>query len=289
VSQVISKNKKVFDACGFKSWSDISANRVYQYLDSLRDGGRGVSSETFNQHLRAIKQFCKWMVMEGRASVSPVAHLKALNVRTDRRHDRRALTGEELKRLLDAASSGGVHHAMTGPERRLLYLLAVETGLRWSELRSLTKNSFDLDGNPPTVKVDATYSKHKREDVLPLRPGTVEELKGYLAMKLPTAPAFSMWRQCGSNMLRQDLETAGIDYVDENGRYADFHSLRHTFLTNLAMSGVHPKIAQSLARHSDINLTMNRYTHILLETQSDALKVLPELNGDVQEAVVKSL
>jgi hypothetical protein len=43
------------------------------------------------------------------------------------------------------------------------------------------------------------------------------------------------------------------------------------------MSGVHPKIAQSLARHSDINLTMNRYTHILLETQSDALKGLPVL------------
>jgi integrase len=43
------------------------------------------------------------------------------------------------------------------------------------------------------------------------------------------------------------------------------------------MSGVHPKVAQSLARHSDINLTMNRYTHILLETQSDALKTLPNL------------
>ena len=39
-----------------------------------------------------------------------------------------------------------------------------------------------------------------------------------------------------------------------------------------------------LARHSDINLTMNRYTHILLETQSDALKGLPELNGAVREA-----
>ena len=49
------------------------------------------------------------------------------------------------------------------------------------------------------------------------------------------------------------------------------------------MSGVHPKIAQSLARHSDINLTMNRYTHILLETQSEALKALPVLAGAVAD------
>jgi len=43
------------------------------------------------------------------------------------------------------------------------------------------------------------------------------------------------------------------------------------------------KYTQSLARHSDINLTMNRYTHILLETQSDALKVLPDLSELDQE------
>ena len=147
---------------------------------------------------------------------------------------------------------------------------------------STTKNNFDLDSDPPTVRVDATCSKHKREDVLPLRSTTAAELKKYLAMKLPSVPAFPMWRQCGSNMLRDDLEAAGIEYVDEQGRYADFHALRHTFLTNLAMSGVHPKIAQSLARHSDINLTMNRYTHVRLQTQSDALKALPEV-GEMWE------
>jgi len=279
VVQVIAKVKKICKGCRFKYWSDINSGKVYQYLDSLRNNGRGVSSETFNQYLRAIKQFANWMVSEGRASASPVAHLKALNVRTDRRHDRRALTSDELKTLLDAASSRGAHHGLTGEERRLLYILAVETGFRWSEIRSLKKSNFSLEIDPPTVRVDATYSKHKMEDVLPLRPSTAAELARYLAMKLPSSPAFPMWKQCGSNMLREDLEAAGIDYRDEQGRYADFHALRHTFLTNLAMSGVHPKIAQSLARHSDINLTMNRYTHILLETQSDALKALPNLGS----------
>jgi hypothetical protein len=34
-------------------------------------------------------------------------------------------------------------------------------------------------------------------------------------------------------MLRIDLGAAGIPYQDESGRFADFHSLRHTFITNL--------------------------------------------------------
>ena len=63
-------------------------------------------------------------------------------------------------------------------------------------------------------------------------------------------------------MLRRDLQAAGIPYRDEEGRVLDFHSLRHTFGTNLARAGVAPKVAQELMRHSDINLTMMTYTHV---------------------------
>ena len=43
---------------------------------------------------------------------------------------------------------------------------------------------------------------------------------------------------------------------------------------------MHPKTAQALARHSDINLTMSRYTHSVLEGQSEAVNRLPDLNGE---------
>ena len=45
-----------------------------------------------------------------------------------------------------------------------------------------------------------------------------------------------------------------LSYRDDSGRFADFHALRHTFITNLATGGVHPKTAQTLARHSAITL-----------------------------------
>jgi integrase len=69
-----------------------------------------------------------------------------------------------------------------------------------------------------------------------------------------------------------------IPYIDEAGRYADFHSLRHTTGSLLAASGVHPKVAQSLMRHSDINLTMSKYTHTLTGQEAKAVESLPDLS-----------
>jgi Phage integrase family len=70
-------------------------------------------------------------------------------------------------------------------------------------------------------------------------------------------------------------ETDYLQYQDENGLYADFHANRHTFISNLAKSGVSPKVAQTMARHSDINLTMNVYSHVKMEDQEAAIAVLP--------------
>jgi integrase len=76
-------------------------------------------------------------------------------------------------------------------------------------------------------------------------------------------------------MIRRDLKRAGIPYVDSAGHFADFHSLRKTFITNLARAGVSPKAAQLLARHSDINLTMNTYTMLGVMDQAAAVEALP--------------
>ena len=62
------------------------------------------------------------------------------------------------------------------------------------------------------------------------------------------------WSERAFKMLRNDLEAGGIPCITADG-IADFHSLRHTFISNLAACGIHPKLAQQLARHSTIALT----------------------------------
>ena len=62
-------------------------------------------------------------------------------------------------------------------------------------------------------------------------------------------------------MLRVDLAKAKIPEETEEG-VVDFHALRVTYITNMARSGVHPKVAQLLARHSTMELTMKAYTKL---------------------------
>jgi integrase len=62
----------------------------------------------------------------------------------------------------------------------MLYFVAAYTGLRASELASLSPSSFDLTATPPTLTVKAGYSKHKRKDVLPLHPELVRQLATWL-------------------------------------------------------------------------------------------------------------
>ncbi|MCG3128341.1 MAG: hypothetical protein CHACPFDD_03225 [Phycisphaerae bacterium] len=68
-----------------------------------------------------------------------------------------------------------------------------------------------------------------------------------------------------------------LRYENSVGHIADFHALRHTFITNLARGGVHPKLAQDLARHCDVNLTLSRYSHTVISERATALRSLPDL------------
>ena len=68
-----------------------------------------------------------------------------------------------------------------------------------------------------------------------------------------------------------------LKFENGHGEVADFYALRHTFVTRLASGGVHPKIAQGLARHSTITLTMDRYPHIELLDLNTDLASLPNL------------
>jgi len=284
VQTVISRTQAVMNGCKSRVWSDVRADRVERYLADLRSGG--LSIQTTNFYLQSAQQFCRWMIRNGRASESPLAHLRGLNVRTDRRHDRTTLEVDEVRRLLAATEHGPERYGMGGRERALLYRLTVETGLRRKELRSLKVSSFDLAAGFVTVR--AGYSKRRREDTLPLRPETVVELRAFFAGRLPTAKAFGgRYRQLTDKtapMIRADLAEAGIDYTDAAGRFRDFHALRHTTGSWLAANGVHPKVAQAIMRHSDINLTMSRYTHLFRGQEAAAIAKLPDLSTPNRQA-----
>ena len=266
---------KVFELSGVGCLADISASAVQATLGCIRDEGR--SPKTLNDTLAAVKQFFRWARRDGRVAENPVDHLQGLNTAVDRRHDRRALSDDELRELLKAAQDGPVLQGCSGPERALIYKLSVLTGLRKNEIATLSKASFALAATPPTVTVEAAYSKHRRKDTLPLHYELVGELELHLAGRLETDTAFHV-PQFAYRALKRDLAAAGIPYKTSRG-YADFHALRHTYVTRLIRAGVSPKTAQLLARHSDPRLTLGLYTHVEIIDQAAAIKKLPSLDA----------
>jgi integrase len=75
------------------------------------------------------------------------------------------------------------------------------------------------------------------------------------------------------------LAAAEIPYQDERGRYADFHSLRHRFLTKAWETGDAAPTVMALAQHKDLKTTM-RYTHADTSAQLTAIQKMNPASGN---------
>ena len=302
--ETIAKLKKMVADRRWKMIADISASGAMDFLGQLRRS-KGLSAQTYNHYLKAAKTFCRWLVRDRRTPTDPLAHLSRLNVQTDRRHDRRALSADEFKRLVEAARVGKRIEGISGPDRAMMYVLAAWTGFRKGEIGSLVRRSLRLDDDPPTATVEACYSKRRRQDTQILHPEVVRQLKEWLATKKlgPNSPLFPIsgrvpggtdrkahkmierdlmaardkWLEEAKSEAekKQRLKTDFLCYCNHDGLYADFHSMRHLFITSLERAGISPRMAQTLARHSDIRLTLGLYTHVELHDQTAAIESLP--------------
>ncbi|QNN23082.1 tyrosine-type recombinase/integrase [Planctomycetales bacterium ZRK34] len=285
----ISRISRIVKGCKFRYWSDVNGSKVQQFIASLGvTKKKPATAATQNYYLRDFKSFARWCVRDGRISESPIEHVRPLaaaKVRNDRRRERRAFSADEIRTLLYTTSTGPDRYGMSGVERAMLYRLAVETGLRASELRSLRRESLDLDDEAACVVVQGAYTKNREPALIPLRPELATELTDYLATKLPTAPAFNVPDPDRRlRAFKADLRAAGIPY-EIDGKVADFHALRHTTGTWLAASGVHPKLIQRIMRHSTITLTLDRYTHAFKSDEAEAITKLPELSTSTGAAM----
>jgi integrase len=282
ISQKTGRIRRMLDACSFVFIQDIEATRAQSYLADLAE--RGFSATTRNHHMREARSFCTWLVKNRRTDHNPLAHLQATNTRNDRRHDRRPLSAKELQAIIVAARvSQRVFRGIAGADRGMLYWLASSSGFRVSELASLTPSSFDLDSSPPVVNLAAGNSKNGKGATQPIPSDLARELRGYLSTKPIGEPVWpGRWQNDGAAMFRIDLEAAGISYVVEgpNGPlYADFHSLRHSFIAMLDKSGATLKEAMQLARHSDPRLTMATYGRAQLHDLGEAVGRLPSFTS----------
>ncbi len=271
-----------------RTFSDITPGAVGRCLRKLQEKGarrKGVGAKSCAHYYGALNAFLCWSAREKLCGEHPLRDMTKPDATPDGRHARRAFEPDEVSRLLQAARTGPEHFGMTGSVRAVLYRLAAESGLRAGELRALSRANLNLDGAKPTATVPAASAKNRRERTVPLKADMAADLRALVGSKLPTARVFRLPRPENMvKMLRADLERAGIAYENDAGRYADFHSLRVTFATNLIAAGVNVKTAQELLGHSTPTMTLGVYAKVLRGSHEDAIRRLPSCDRPDREA-----
>jgi integrase len=280
--------------CRLRTLGDVCREPVERWLNGPDNAKR--SARTKNTYRNAAVWFCNWAVDVERLVANPLARLPRFNEQVDRRRQPRALTPDEITRLLDAALRRPLQEALKfnkgwrknqlgqrlrpetraklerlGMERALAYKTMVLTGLRLGELSSVRVS----DVRDTYIELDARDAKNRTSATIPLRPDLTRELRGWIGDRRD-----GLLFRLSINLVKvfnRDLAFAGIPKRDERNRTACVHSLRHTFATLMSRGGVAPRTAQAAMRHSTIDLTMSVYTDPKLLDVASALNALPDL------------
>lgn len=288
------------NGCGWRYLRDLSSDKLQRWLSSIV-----MSARVHNVHVQSWITFGNWLA--GKRSTGSTGAMRILSnpfigmgkrsEKSDRKRKARALTETELTALLDAAKRRPLEDALEirrgprkgelgakvsddrrielerlGTQRALIYKTLILTGLRLNELRTLTVGCLSF-GDVPFIRMDASNEKNRKGSTLPLRSDLAAELKEWTKGKPNASKAFTV----PAGLLRimdRDLIAAGIPKRDADGTVVHVHALRHSFGTHLSKSGVAPRTAQGLMRHSKIELTMNTYTDSRLLDSAGAIESL---------------
>ena len=227
-------------------FSHLKAEKIQSALAALRDIGK--SHQTINHYRSALRCFLIWACDTGRIRDNPIKGVDGYNAEEDPRHTRRALSDDELVRLVKGAETGPTIFGMSGSLRAMAYRVAASTGFRVSELRRLTPESFRLEGKTALIYLSAGSTKNRKSANQPIPAALASDLRAWLAGKTPGVSVFPLHHETAKAICR-DLERVGIAYVTEEG-VADFHSLRAYYVSALVRTGASIKAVQSLARHA---------------------------------------
>jgi Site-specific recombinase XerD len=204
---------------------------------------------------------------------------------------------EEQKKFLEG---------IKGNKFEILFLTALNSGLREGELLALTWKDIDFKGKYINVsknlgvvteiskdgrgksflEVQTPKTKNgKRKVSIPsflvtaLKQYKKEQMKNRLQMIEYYIDNNLVFCDEFGNYLTRDKVTYQYKKILKSNRIKDrkFHDLRHTFATRLFELGEKPKTVQELLGHHDVSMTLNTYTHVLDNMKEQAASKLNDL------------
>lgn len=215
----------------------LDAQVIAGFLDHLQ-AQRGNSAKTRNARLTAIRAVLAHALPEHPEHADTITRVLAIPTRRSPAPVLQFLTPEETDALLAAPDMG----TWTGRRDHALLTMAVQTGLRISELTSLTTSDIHLGAGPHVT----CLGKGRRRRATPLTPTTVAVLTSYLAERLTRRGPALFPGPAGQHLSRDALEHRLAKYLTLAARtcpslaakHLTMHSLRHSAAMNLLAAGV---------------------------------------------------
>lgn len=196
--------------------------------------------------------------------------------------------------------------AIEGHDLEMLFITALNTGLRQGELLALTWNDINFKNN--TIKVSKTVKYINNVTKEGRGPASIEVQtpKSAASNRTISIPElltkrlskFKTSQKAHKLKMANLYENNNLVFCNMYGRYLDssnvrkkfkkvlrdnniedrkFHDLRHTYATRLFELGEDPKTVQSLLGHSNISITLDTYTHVLDSMKENAATKLNDL------------
>ncbi|HKS50293.1 MAG TPA: tyrosine-type recombinase/integrase [Pseudonocardiaceae bacterium] len=261
--------KKTGKAPSGLSLTDLDAALIGEFLQHLEQQ-RGNSTATRNARLAAIHSLFRYAAPRAPEHAAVISQVLAIPPRRRERAIVSYLTPEQTDALLAAPDRTTWH----GRRDHALLLLAVQTGLRVSELTALTRQDMHLRAGPHV----RCHGKGRKDRATPLTSQTVKVLRTWLAEchpspdgpLFPTRAGRPLSRDAVERLVGKHAAAAQADCPSIKEKNVTPHTLRHTAAMSLLHAGVDTSVIALWLGHEDTETTQV-YLHADMTIKEQAL------------------
>lgn len=253
---------------------DIDAPLIAAFLSQL-ENERGIASRTRNLRLTAIRSFFRYISFEVPERGAQIQRILAIPAK----REQRSLVTFLDRREMDALLAAPDRSTWLGRRDHALLLLAMQTGLRLSELTGLRNIdfSFDIGANVRVV------GKGRKERCTPLTKSTSGVLKKWLQeaspgdhdIVFPSARGGRLSSDGVQYLLRKHMEIARKSCPSLANKKVSPHVLRHTAAMELLQAGVDRAVIALWLGHESVETTQIYLTANLEMKEAALAKVKP--------------
>ena len=277
--QAVKQYYEFMNVNGYNTEDDIISNSSWSNLIMFRNmlEEKQLNPYTINVRLSGLKSFFNFLVYARIISENPMDTIEKVSTNSVEQNTD-FLTHEEYMRLLDIIGTKLPNVKQDNFEyiraRDLLMVgLVLQTGLRISEVLSLTVNQIDTENK--RIKL---LGKGKKLRVVSFTDDVLTLLQNYTSVrntiKIQDTEILFLSRT-GKKMSRQNVNVNLKKYCERAGIEKNItpHSLRHTSITQMGESGMSVAKISAVAGHSSTTIT-SRYLHVNTQIEEEYIPKL---------------